>query len=212
LVLENGEKKMVEATIEKKLNDDILEKNTLRNEIEGYVRTVSKWRDKLINLKNFQGQAKYADSIKRYVTRIEGLRIELNQLNEEVEKNIRETGKFADADVKAFTSQLEQDVSKYIGETEKNVTKKKIKIKINPAQAKKKTKAKSKGTGKGVGSLEQKIEKAMGRVSKDMEEVERVAGKMIILNRNLKKVGGSASEDSYTQELKRIAREKAIYS
>ncbi len=202
---------MVETTIEKKLHDDILEKNTLRNEIEGYVRTVSKWRDKLADLKSFQGQTKYADSIKRYVTKIEGLRVELNQLNEEVEKNIRETGKFADADVKAFTSQLEQDVSKYIGETEKNVTKKKIKIKINPAQAKKKSKANSKGTGKGVGSLEQKIEKAMGRVSKDMEEVERVAGKMIILNRNLKKVDGSASEDSYTQELKRIAREKAIY-
>ena len=203
---------MVETTIEKKLNDDILEKNTLRNEIEGYVRTVSKWRDKLADLKSFQGQTKYADSIKRYVTKIEGLRVELNQLNEEVEKNIRETGKFADADVKAFSSQLEQDVSKYIGETEKNVSKKKIKIKINPAQAKKKSKAKSKGTGKGVGSLEQKIEKAMGRVSKDMEEVERVAGKMIILNRNLKKVDGSASEDSYTQELKRIVREKAIYS
>ena len=203
---------MVETTIEKKLNDDILEKNTLRNEIEGYVRTVSKWRDKLADLKSFQGQTKYADSIKRYVTRIEGLRVELNQLNEEVEKNIRETGKFADADVKAFSSQLEQEVSKYIGETEKNVSKKKIKIKINPAQAKKKSKAKSKGTGKGVGTLEQKIEKAMGRVSKDMEEVERVAGKMIILNRNLKKVDGSASEDSYTQELKRIAREKAIYS
>jgi hypothetical protein len=212
LVLENGERNMVETTIEKKLNDDILEKNTLRNEIEGYVRTVSKWRDKLADLKSFQGQTKYADSIKRYVTKIEGLRIELNQLNEEVEKNIRETGKFADADVKAFSSQLEQEVSKYIGETEKNVSGKKIKTKINPAQAKKKSKANSKGTGKGVGSLEQKIEKAMGRVSKDMEEVERVAGKMIILNRNLKKVDGSASEDSYTQELKRIVREKAIYS
>ncbi len=203
---------MVETTIEKRLNDDILEKNTLRNEIEGCVRTVSKWRDKLVNMKSFQGQTKYADSIKRYVTRIEGLRVELNQLNEEVEKNIRETGKFADADVKAFSSELEQEVSKYIGETEKNVSKKKIKIKPNPAQAKKKTKAKSKGTGKGVGSLEQKIEKAIGRVSKDMEEAERIAGKMIILNRNLKKVDGSASDDSYTQELKRIAREKAIYS
>ena len=203
---------MVEATIEKKLNDDILEKNTLRNEIEGYVRTVSKWRDKLADLKSFQGQTKYADSIKRYVTKIEGLRVELNQLNEEVEKNIRETGKFADADVKAFSSQLEQEVSKYIGETEKNVSKKKIKIKINPAQAKKKSKAKSKGTGKGVGSLEQKVEKAIGRVSEGLEEAERIAGKMIILNRNLKKVDGSASEDSYTQELKRIAREKAIYS
>ena len=203
---------MVETTIEKKLHDDILEKNTLRNEIEGYVRTVSKWRNKLADLKSFQGQTKYADSIKRYVTKIEGLRVELNELNEEVEKNIRETGKFADADVKAFSSQLEQEASKYIGETEKNVPKKKFKIKINPAQAKKKTKAKSKGTGKGVGSLEQKVEKAIGRVSEGLEEAERIAGKMIILNRNLKKVDGSASEDSYTQELKRIAREKAIYS
>ena len=203
---------MVETTIEKKLHDDILEKNTLRNEIEGYVRTVSKWRDKLADLKSFQGQTKYADSIKRYVTKIEGLRVELNQLNEEVEKNIRETGKFADADVKAFSSQLEQDVSKYIGETEKKAPEKKIKIKPNPAQAKKKTKAKSKGTGKGVGSLEQKIKTAIGRVSKDMEEAERIAGKMIVLNKNLKKVDGSASDDSYTQELKRIAREKAIYS
>jgi len=203
---------MVETTIEKKLHDDILEKNTLRNEIEGYVRTVSKWRNKLADLKSFQGQTKYADSIKRYVTKIEGLRVELNELNEEVEKNIRETGKFADADVKAFSSQLEQDVSKYIGETEKKESKKKIKIKPNPAQAKKKTKAKSKGTGKGVGSLEQKVEKAIGRVSEGLEEAERIAGKMIILNRNLKKVDGSASEDSYTQELKRIAREKAIYS
>ena len=203
---------MVETTIEKKLHDDILEKNTLRNEIEGYVRTVSKWRDKLADLKSFQGQTKYADSIKRYVTKIEGLRVELNQLNEEVEKNIRETGKFADADVKAFSSQLEQEVSKYIGETEKKESKKKIKIKPNPAQAKKKTKAKSKGTGRGVGSLEQKIEKAIGRVSEGLEEAERIAGKMIILNKNLKKVSGSAPDDSYTQELKRIAREKAIYS
>ena len=203
---------MVETTIEKKLHDDILEKNTLRNEIEGYVRTVSKWRNKLADLKSFQGQTKYADSIKRYVTKIEGLRVELNELNEEVEKNIRETGKFADADVKAFSSQLEQDVSKYIGETEKKAPEKKIKIKPNPAQAKKKTKAKSKGTGKGVGSLEQKIKTAIGRVSKDMEEAERIAGKMIVLNKNLKKVDGSASDDSYTQELKRIARENAIYS
>ena len=203
---------MVETTIEKKLHDDILEKNTLRNEIEGYVRTVSKWRNKLADLKSFQGQTKYADSIKRYVTKIEGLRVELNELNEEVEKNIRETGKFADADVKAFSSQLEQDVSKYIGETEKKASKKKIKIKPNPAQAKKKSKAKSKGTGKGVGSLEQKIEKAIGRVSEGLEEAERIAGKMIILNKNLKKVSGSAPDDSYTQELKRITREKAIYS
>jgi hypothetical protein len=205
---------MVETTIEKKLKNDILEKNTLRNEIEGYVGAVSQWRDKLVNLKNFQGQTKYAASIKRYVSRIEGLRLEFNQLNEEVERNIREMGKFSDADVKAFSSKLEQEVSKYIGETEKNLSKKKIKIKINPAQSKKKSKANSKGTGKGVGNLQQKIEKVQGRVSEGLEEVERVTGKIIKLNRGLKKVdggSGSTSEDLYTQELKRIAREKAIY-
>jgi hypothetical protein len=205
---------MVETTIEKKLKNDILEKNTLRNEIEGYVGSVSQWRDKLVNLKNFQGQTKYAASIKRYVSRIEGLRLEFNQLNEEVERNIREMGKFSDADVKAFSSKLEQEVSKYIGETEKNLSKKKIIIKINPAQSKKKSKAKSKGTGKGVGSLQQKIEKAQEKVSEGLEEIERVTGKIIKLNRGLKKVdggAGSTSEDLYTQELKRIAREKAIY-
>ncbi len=205
---------MVDTTVEKKLKNDILEKNTLRNEIEGYVGSVSQWRDKLVNLKNFQGQTKYAASIKRYVSRIEGLRLEFNQLNEEVERNIREMGKFSDADVKAFSSKLEQEVSKYIGETEKNLSKKKIIIKINPAQSKKKSKAKSKGTGKGVGSLQQKIEKAQGRVSEGLEEMERVTGKIIKLNRGLKKVdggAGSTSEDLYTQELKRIAREKAIY-
>ena len=102
---------MVETTIEKKLNDDILEKNTLRNEIQGYVGSVSQWRDKLVNLKNFQGQTKYAASIKRYVSRIEGLRLEFNQLNEEVERNIREMGKFSDAEVKEYSSQLEQEIS-----------------------------------------------------------------------------------------------------
>ncbi|MFV1976960.1 MAG: hypothetical protein ACC651_14530 [Candidatus Scalindua sp.] len=205
---------MVDTTVEKKLKNDILEKNTLRNEIEGYVGSVSQWRDKLVNLKNFQGQTKYAASIKRYVSRIEGLRLEFNQLNEEVERNIREMGKFSDADVKAFSSKLEQEVSKYIGETEKNLSKKKIIIKINPAQSKKKSKAKSKGTGKGVGSLQQKIEKVQEKVSEGLEEIERVTGKIIKLNRGLKKVdggAGSTSEDLYTQELKRIAREKAIY-
>jgi hypothetical protein len=206
---------MVDATIEKKINDDILEKNTLRNEIEGYVVSVSQWRDKLVDLKSFQGQTKYADSIKRYVTRIEGLRLEFNQMNEEVERNIREMGKFSDAEVKEFSSQLEQEIGGIIEadkeSRQKKVSKKDTKVRTKPAESKGKSKANSKGTGKGVGSLQQKIEKAQGRVSEELEEVERVTGKMIILNRHLKKVDGSASEDLYTQELKRIAREKAIY-
>ena len=206
---------MVETTIEKKLNDDILEKNTLRNEIQGYVGSVSQWRDKLVNLKNFQGQTKYAASIKRYVSRIEGLRLEFNQLNEEVERNIREMGKFSDAEVKEYSSQLEQEISGIEadkGSDKKKVSNKDTKVRTKPAASK--AKANSKGTGKGVGSLQQKIEKAQGRVSEDLEEIERVAGRIIRLNRGLKKVdggAGSTSEDLYTQELKRIAREKAIY-
>jgi hypothetical protein len=207
---------MVETTIEKKLNDDILEKNTLRNEIEGYAQTVSQWRDKLINLKSFQGQTKYADSIKRYVTKIEGLRVEFNQMNEEVEKNIRKMGKVSDADVKAFSSQLDQEISGIMEadkeSKQKKVSKQNSKVQTKPAESKKKSKANSKGTGKGVGSLQQKVDKVVGRVNEGLEEAERVAGKMIILNKHLKKVDGSASEDLYTQELKRIAREKAIYS
>ena len=208
---------MVETTIEKKLNDVILEKNTLRNEIQGYVGSVSQWRDKLVNLKNFQGQTKYAASIKRYVSRIEGLRLEFNQLNEEVERNIREMGKFSDAEVKEYSSQLEQEISDIEagkGSDKKKVSNKDTKVRTKPAASKGKAKANSKGTGKGVGSLQQKIEKAQGRVSEGLEEVERVTGKIIKLNRGLKKVDGgvgSTSEDLYTQELKRIAREKAIY-
>ena len=211
---------MLDTTIEKKLKSDILEKNTLRNEIEGYVETVSQWRDKLVNLKSFQGQTKYAASIKRYVTKIEGLRVELNQLNEEVDKNIREVGKFSDSKVKKFSSQLKQAIGGILEagkeSNQKQVSKKNTNALTKPAESKGKSKAKanSKGTGKGVGSLQQKIEKATGRVSEELEEIERVAGKMIILNRHLKKIdggAGSTAEDLYTQELKRIAREKAIY-
>ncbi len=209
---------MVESMVEKKLKSDISEKNTLRNEIEKHVHAVSKWRDKLVNMKSFQGQTKYADSIKRYVSRIESLRIELNQMNEEVDKNIRQMGKFSDADVKAFSSQLEKEISGIMDadkETDKKTSKKNTKVQPKPVRSKGKAKANSKGAGKGVGSLEQKIEKAMGRVSKELEEVERVAGRMITLNKHLKKIdggAGSTSEDLYTQELKRIVREKAIYS
>ncbi len=65
--------------------------------------------------------------------------------------------------------------------------------------------------------MQGKIEKASGRKSEDIEEVERVTGKIVRLNKQLENVGGgteSGDKDElfYTQELKRIAREKAIYS
>ncbi len=197
---------MVDTIIEKRLRNDILRKHSIKNEIEKCVGAVSQWKNKLVKLKNFQGQTKYTDSIKRYISRIEDLRVKLNQMNEEMDKDIREVGKFSDSEVKTFSSQLEQEISD-IEAGNKSSSNKDIK------NARKKL-AEVKENGK----LQQKIEKTMEKVSEDLEEIERATGKIIKLNRHLKKVdggAGSASEDKdellYTQELKHIVREKAIY-
>ena len=204
---------MTDTIIEKKLKQDIHEKNLVRSEIEILLGDVSRWKDKLINLKSFKGQRKYTDSIKRYISEIEKLRAGLNKMNEYVDKHIREVGKFSDAEVKEFTSQLEQKISEIEAGNEsegKGASKNKDIEEIRNARAKL---AELKGKGKVQG----KIEKASGRKSEDIEEVERVTGKIVRLNKQLENVGGgteSGDQDElfYTQELKRIAREKAIYS
>ena len=100
---------MTDTIIEKKLKQDIHEKNLIRSEIEILLGDVSRWKDKLINLKSFKGQRKYTDSIKRYISEIEKLRAGLNKMNEDVDKHIREVGKFSDSEVKEFSLQLEQE-------------------------------------------------------------------------------------------------------
>ena len=204
---------MVDTTIEKKLKNDILKRRAIKNEIEKCVRAVSQWKDKLAKLKSFQEQTKYTASIKRYVSTIENLRVDLNRMNEEVDKHIREVGKFSDSEVKKFSSQLEQEISDIEAgkESKKETVSKKDIEEIKNAR-------KKLAELKGKGNLQQKIEKAREKVSEDLEEIERATGKIITLNRHLKKVDegtGSASGDQdellYTQELKRIVREKAIY-
>ncbi len=205
---------MVDTIIERKLKQDIHEKNLLRSEIERHLRSISRWKDKLINLKSFKGQRKYADSIKRYISEIESLRAGLNKMNEVVDKHIREVGKFSDSEVKAFCTQLEQKISDIEAgnETEGNgVSKNKDIEEIRKARAKL-------AELKGKGNVQEKIEKAKGKMSEDIEEVERATGKIVKLNKHLENVGGGTASGSgdkdevfYTQELKRIAREKAIY-
>ena len=204
---------MTDTIIEKKLKQDIHEKNLIRSEIEILLGDVSRWKDKLINLKSFKGQRKYTDSIKRYISEIEKLRAGLNKMNEYVDKHIREVGKFSDSEVKEFTSQLEQKISEIEAgneSEEKGASKNKDIEEIRNARAKL-------AELKGKGNVQGKIEKASGRKSEDIEEVERVTGKIVRLNKQLENVGGgteSGDKDElfYTQELKRIAREKAIYS
>lgn len=205
---------MVATIIEKKLKQDIHQKNLIRSEIEYLLGTVSRWKEKLINLKSFQGQNKYGDSIKRYVSEIEKLRASLNKKNEAVDKQIREVGKFSDSEVKEFSSQLEQKISDIEAGNEsegKGATKNKDIEEIRNARAKL-------AELKGKGNVQGKIEKASGRKSEDLEEVERVTGKIVRLNKHLENIGGGTESGSgdqdeyfYTQELKRIAREKAIY-
>ena len=203
---------MVATIIEKKLKQDIYEKNLIRSEIEFLLGSVSRWKDKLVDLKSFQGQSKYGDSIKRYVSEIEKLRASLNKMNEVVDKQIREVGKFSDSEVKDFCSQLEQKISDIEAgneSEEKGVSKNKDIEEIRKARAKL-------AELKGKGNVQEKIEKADGKKSEDIEEVERATGKIVRLNKHLENIGGGSEsgdqeEVFYTQELKRIAREKAIY-
>ncbi len=204
---------MADTAIEKKLKQDIHMKNLVRSEIEILLGDVSRWKDKLVNLKSFKGQRKYTDTIMRYVAEIEKLREGLNTMNEYVDKHIREVGKFSESEVKEFTSKLEKNISEVEagnGSDGKGASKNKDIEEIRNARAKL-------AELKGKGNVQGKIEKASGRKSEDIEEVERVTGKIVNLNKHLENVGGgteSGDQDElfYTQELKRIAREKAIYS
>ncbi len=205
---------MVDTIIEKKLKQDIHQKNLIRSEIERHLGSISRWKDKLINLKSFKGQSKYADLIKRYISEIESLRASLNKMNEDVDKHIREVGKFSDSEVKEFSSQLDKKVSDIGAGNEsegKGVSKNKDIEEIRKARAKL-------AELKGKGNVQEKIEKANGKKNEDIEEVERATGKIVKLNKHLENVGGGTESGSgeqdevfYTQELKRIAREKAIY-
>ena len=203
---------MTDTIIEKKLKQDIHEKNLIRSEIEILLGDVSRWKDKLINLKSFKGQRKYTDTIKRYISEIEKLRAGLNKMNEDVDKHIREVGKFSDSEVKEFSSQLEQGISDIEAgnETEeKGASKNKDIEEIRNARTKL-------AELKGKGDVQEKIDKASGQKSEDIEEVELVTGKIVKLNKHLENIGegtesGDQEELFYTQELKRIAREKAIY-
>lgn len=203
---------MTDTIIDKKLKQDIYQKNLIRSEIDKRSESVTRWKDKLINLKSFKGQRKYTDSIKRYISEIEKLRAGLNKMNEDVDKHIREVGKFSDSEVKEFSSQLEQRISDIEAgnETEeKGAFKNKDIEEIRNARAKL-------AELKGKGDVQEKIDKASGKKSEDIEEVERVTGKIVKLNKHLENIGGGTEsgvqeELFYTQELKRIAREKAIY-
>ncbi len=206
------------TTSEKQLKGDIYKKNMVLSEIERQLGTVFQWKEKLADLKSFQGQKKYTASIKRYIEKIECLRTELNQMNEKVDRNIRELGKFSDSEVNAFCSRLDQELSDIEagdGQEEKGAKRKKIKkVRTKLTGLKGKEKVREKAREK----AQEKLEKARKKMDADIEEIALATGKIIKLNRHLRKISigaaptsGDNEEFHYTQELKRIAREKVIY-
>lgn len=219
-----------DTSVTRKLKHDINQKNEIRKDIEKRVKTVSQWKDRLESSKSFQKQNKYTTSIKRYIAEIECLRIELNQTNEDLDKRIREVGEFSASEIDAFNTQIEQKINELNSQIEQKVNK--IASKNKPKKAKgrrDKVIEEAKSARKKIAELksekrlQEKIEKARNQLSKDIEDMERVTGKIIKMDKfleNVKKDGGPAGEeltpkenDNYffTQEIKRITREKAVY-
>ncbi len=208
-----------DTSVTKKLKHDINQKNEIRKDIEKRVKTVRQWKDKLERSKSFQEQNKYTTSIKRYIAEIECLRIELNQMNEDLDKRIREAGEFSASEIDEFNSQIEQKISEAGNDDKpKKVKKRKGKV-VEEVENTKKEIAELKREK----TLNKKIEKANKQLAGNIDEFERIIGRIIKRDSQLGRISsGSGPEKEeqtqeardkflFTQELKRITREKAIY-
>ncbi|KKM86491.1 hypothetical protein LCGC14_1278420 [marine sediment metagenome] len=208
-----------DTTIIKKLKHDINQKNKTRREIEKRITAVRLWKDELESSKCFQKQKRYSASIKRYIAEIEGLRTKLNQMNEGLDKRINELGGFSVSEIKESRSQLEQEIRNM--ENDGNLKEKKSR-RSKDIEGIKNAREKL-AELKGKGGLQRKIEKANKQLTEDIAEVEHVTGKIVKLSSRLRKVSKGAGpggekmapeeKDKYlfTQELKRIVCERAIY-
>jgi len=210
---------MADTDVTRNLKHDINQKNEIRRDIEKRVKTVSQWKDRLESSKCFQKQNKYTTSIKRYVAEIERLRSKLNQMNEDLDKRIREAGEFSATEIDEFNSKIEQKVNEVESDDEPEKTKKRQGKVIEEVKNAQKRIAELKGEKE----LYKKIEKANKQLAGYIDEFERSIGRIIKLDNQLGKINrGSKPEKEeqtqeardkflFTQELKRIKREKAIY-
>ncbi|MFQ5964701.1 MAG: hypothetical protein ACE5KZ_10480 [Candidatus Scalinduaceae bacterium] len=208
------------TTIVRKLKHDITQKNTTRKEIERHINAIRIWKDKLVNSKSFQKQKRYIASIKRYLAKIEQLRARLNQMNECLENSIREMGKHSTSEIEAFQQQLDKEIRDIEADMNPKKTEKSHSKEIKEIKNARKKLAELKGKG----NLQKKIEKINKQLSDDIADVEQVTGKILKLNSRLGKVSKGTEPEKkelpseekdnkmFTQELKRIARERVIFS
>ena len=216
-----------DKAITKKLKHDINQKNAIRREIERLILVVKRWNENLSRSKSFQEQSKYSASIKHYIVKIEKLRSQLIQMNEDIDKRIRETVTCSTSEVEDFKSLLGQevrDLSAYDDLDKKKPVKRQGGIRKKKSQKKPEKPVGKKEKDrllKKRDRLLKKIDDTRKRLDGDISEIERVTGKIIKLNRGLAIVGtGNQAENVtaekrnsylFTQELKRIEREKLVF-
>ncbi|MFQ5713975.1 MAG: hypothetical protein ACE5GU_08085 [Candidatus Scalinduaceae bacterium] len=211
--------KNTNTTIMRKLKHDINQKNKIRREIEKRIVAVRLWKDELAGSKCFQKQKRYSASIKRYIAEIEGLRAKLNHMNEGLDKRINELGECPVSEIEESRSQVEQEIRNI--ETDGDLKKEKIRRSKDIEEIKN---AREKlAELKGKGGLQRKIEKANKQLAEDLAGVEQVTERISKLSIRLRKVSkgtGLGEEEMapeerdkylFTQELKRIVCERAIY-
>lgn len=208
------------TSVVRKLKHDINQKNTIRRNIEKRTRSVCLWKDKLANSKCFQKQRQYSASIKRYLAEIESLSDRLNQMNEDLDKRIREAGKCSIPEIEEFQSQLEQK----IGDIESDKDLKKTKVSHSKDIEEIRNARKKLAELKGEANLQKKIEKANKQLAEDIAEVERVTGRIMKLRSPLGKISKGVGveekeltqeekdKNMFTQELKCISSERLIFS
>lgn len=200
----------------KQIKTDISRKNELRSELEKSVILIGQWKDKLAKSNSFQKQKQYSASIKRYITKVEQMCAILRKMNEDLDKRIREAENFSDTEIKRFQLQLEEELNNIgsdEGPKQKTYTRKKTIVKAKVLKKPRKSRR--------VSIQRQRIDKAVIYVAGNLEVAEKATGKIIKLKNSLGEIGkeivpekgspGSSDKVLFTQELKRIARENAIY-
>lgn len=206
----------------KKLKHDINQKNAVRREIERLVLVVNRWNNKLSKSQSFQEQSKYTASIKRSLSKIESLRSRLMKMNEDIDRRICETAAYTSSEVEDFKSQLEKEMGALVSDDkgEKKLPVKNRPVKKQEAAGGKRAQSKSVGLA-GAERLLKKIAKVRIGLDKNIAETAGITGKILQRNRLLGMIGKGGEIESlpveernsnlFTQELKRIERERIVF-
>ena len=96
--------------VERKLKQDINAKNKMRRDLEKSMSLIRQLNEKKRKCKNHRNISSYNSTIKRHRKKVEQLRGELLQKNEDLEKRIRKEMEYSEKEVEEFKIQLEKEI------------------------------------------------------------------------------------------------------